>query len=120
MARRRAPKKSALINTFGWVLLVLILASGVVALFTFAGPSEIAVGSNVTLKTSSAALIVMVFCSVCLLTLVGLAAKGEIQLFERGAGPQPGFFERHRASLMIFAGVLAAVGVIILVIRQAG
>lgn len=117
MASRRAPQRSVLINVFGWTLLALILTSGIAALLTASGPDEITLGKSVTLKTSSAALVVMVFCCLCLLALVGYAAKGQIQLFGTQAGPRPGPFERHRVPVMAFAIVIGAIGLAVLILK---
>lgn len=105
---RRGAKGSIFVNVTAWVLLSLVVLSGLVGIFSAAGSiGQVFRLGRLQLRTTSSALIVMVVAMLPLWALLHYAILGKIRLFEAPSS----WLERNGQLLELLSLALGLLGI---------
>lgn len=110
-------RPSLFINIAAWLLLVMVIASGIAALLSWTGAfpqMQMLRISKFEMRTSSTALLVMVMASIPLWTILHYALRGKVLLFDPGANTRDGWLSAHAQMLEILTAVLGVFGFVAL------
>lgn len=109
---RDSTKPSVFMNVTAWIFLSLMVAAGVVALFSASGATaQVLKVSKFELRTTSTAVLVMVIAAAPLWLILRFALAGRVRLFDDAANPPRSWIEEHWQVLEIIAIVLIVVGI---------